>query len=350
MESGQLIGRPLDSLPSSAPSAVLGAHPGFIAVTDRWVQYWRFDSADGKEIACRMAGRNLTEAEWAQFGLGTPPTGPPARSGAPTESGARERRHDGDGSRLAPTVRHNELIVVAEAESVRGGAPDLGWKSSSRRSNQEVHHEVEDRRILGAVAAVLALDPRRSAGRRLPRSAAPTTNTQEVEFTINWENCDELQEGSTIEGTGTLVSATVENVRRNGVAVARNSSLAVGTATDQAGNTYSWSYDNRFHAMSSADDPSSFTGTMVDEFLLAGDGPEHLQRLRRRHRLGRLGRRGVRHLRTDLLRRSDPVRPAGTVAPGVTRCSDWTNSVARSPTVATWPPGFTADHLRGVSM
>ena len=78
VESGQLIGRPLDSLPSSAPSAVLGAHPGFIAVTDRWVQYWRFDSADGKEIACRMAGRNLTEAEWAQFGLGTPPTGPPA--------------------------------------------------------------------------------------------------------------------------------------------------------------------------------------------------------------------------------------------------------------------------------
>ena len=134
---------------------------------------------------------------------------------------------------------------------------------------------MEDRRIpeLLPPCSRSTRDGRRGAG---PRSAAPTTNTQEVEFTINWENCDELQEGSTIEGTGTLVSATVENVRRNGVAVARNSSLAVGTATDQAGNTYSWSYDNRFHAMSSADDPSSFTGTMVDEFLLAGDGPEHL--------------------------------------------------------------------------
>jgi hypothetical protein len=68
VETGQLIGRPIDSLPSSVPSAVLGVHPGFIAVTDRWVQYWRFDPAGWREIACRVAGRNLTEAEWAQFG------------------------------------------------------------------------------------------------------------------------------------------------------------------------------------------------------------------------------------------------------------------------------------------
>ena len=209
---------------------------------------------------------------------------------------------------------------------------------------------MEDRRIPRSCCRRARADPRRSAGRR-PRSAAPTTNTQEVEFTINWENCDELQEGSTIEGTGTLVSATVENVRRNGVAVARNSSLAVGTATDQAGNTYSWSYDNRFHAMSSADDPSSFTGTMVDEFLLAGDGPEHLHNgfVADIAWVGSVDEAFDIFERTSL-RRSDPVRPAGTVAPGVTRCSDWTNSVARSPTVATWPPGFTADHLRGVSM
>jgi hypothetical protein len=130
---------------------------------------------------------------------------------------------------------------------------------------------------LAAIAAVLALGPATVGGASSPaKSAAPAVDTKEVEFTISWENCDELQEGSTIEGIGTLVSSTVENVRRNGVTVVRNSALAVGTATDQAGNSYTWSYDNRFQSTSSTADPSSFSGTMVDEFLLGGDGPESL--------------------------------------------------------------------------
>ena len=68
VESGQLIGQPIDSLVSSAPSAVPGTHAGFIAATDKWVQYWRFDPAVWPAIACRLAGRNLTRAEWDQFG------------------------------------------------------------------------------------------------------------------------------------------------------------------------------------------------------------------------------------------------------------------------------------------
>lgn len=130
---------------------------------------------------------------------------------------------------------------------------------------------------IAAVAAVLALGPLTAAGATSGGAAsAPVGDTKPVEFTISWENCDELQEGSTIQGTGTLVSTTVETARRNGVTVVRNAALAVGTATDQAGNTYTWSYDNRFRATNSGDDRSSFHGTMVDEFLLGGDGPEQL--------------------------------------------------------------------------
>ena len=130
---------------------------------------------------------------------------------------------------------------------------------------------------IAATAAVLVLGPAVASGATSGHaSQAPTVDTGPVEFTISWENCDELQEGSTIEGTGTIVSALVQTDRRDGVTVVRNTALAVGTATDQAGNTYTWSYDNRFEARNSTADPSSFSGNMVDEFLLGGDGPEQL--------------------------------------------------------------------------
>ena len=53
--------------------------------------------------------------------------------------------------------------------------------------------------------------------------------------------------------------------------------MAVGTATDQAGNTYTWLVRQPVpgdeHARLT---PSSFRGVFVDEFTLGGDGPEQL--------------------------------------------------------------------------
>lgn len=68
VETGQLIGQPIDSLASSSPSAVPGEHAGFIGATEKWAQYWRFDPGEWPATACRLAGRNMTRAEWDQFG------------------------------------------------------------------------------------------------------------------------------------------------------------------------------------------------------------------------------------------------------------------------------------------
>jgi hypothetical protein len=127
-----------------------------------------------------------------------------------------------------------------------------------------------------AMVASLALGSAVAAGAGTERGERPTVEVEDVTFTISWENCSELSEGSTIEGTGTLTSATTERPTGGGATAVNNVSIAVGTATDQAGNTYSWIYDNRTWVSNTVDAPNAFAGLMVDKFLLSGDGPEFL--------------------------------------------------------------------------
>ena len=83
--------------------------------------------------------------------------------------------------------------------------------------------------------------------------------------------------GAVIEGSGTLTSVTTEQPTGGGATAVNNVSIAVGTATDQAGNTYSWIYDNRTWVTNTVASPDDFAGVMIDDFLLSGDGPEHLK-------------------------------------------------------------------------
>lgn len=66
--SGQLIGQLIPTLANSAPLAVHGEHAGLITATTNWVQVWDFDVDRWAAVACRAAGRNLTQQEWEQFG------------------------------------------------------------------------------------------------------------------------------------------------------------------------------------------------------------------------------------------------------------------------------------------
>ena len=76
-----------------------------------------------------------------------------------------------------------------------------------------------------------------------------TTETTPVTFEIKSENCSMLPPGTTINGTGTLTSITWTTKRRRHRTVT-NSSLATGTATDQAGNQYTFLYSNQFRVSS----------------------------------------------------------------------------------------------------
>ena len=53
-----------------------------------------------------------------------------------------------------------------------------------------------------------------------------------------------------------------------------NTTHAKGTATDQAGNTYSFNYSNHYRISNTG--PRTALGVMVDSFSLAGNGPAHL--------------------------------------------------------------------------
>ena len=72
------------------------------------------------------------------------------------------------------------------------------------------------------------------------------------------------------------MNALFERTRRNGVTVFSLTSVGVGTATDQAGNAYTWLYEARFRASNTPADPTTFRGVFEDEFTLGGDGPEQL--------------------------------------------------------------------------
>ena len=68
VETGRLIGAPIATLASSVPAALPGVRVGLLTASERWVEIWNFDVDAWADIACRAAGRNMTRAEWDQFG------------------------------------------------------------------------------------------------------------------------------------------------------------------------------------------------------------------------------------------------------------------------------------------
>jgi hypothetical protein len=97
-----------------------------------------------------------------------------------------------------------------------------------------------------------------------------------VSFVMTSAACPNLPPGTTIEGAGTLKSITTVKTDNEGVTTVHNTSHANGTATDQAGNTYRFNYENTFRVSDSTASPGVFSGRMTDSFSLVGNGPAHL--------------------------------------------------------------------------
>ena len=97
-----------------------------------------------------------------------------------------------------------------------------------------------------------------------------------VSFVMSSAECSNLPAGTTVTGMGTEKSITVTRTDANGVTMIVNSTHALGTATDQAGNSYVFNYNNEFRASDSTATPGVFSGLMSDHFSLAGSGPAKL--------------------------------------------------------------------------
>ena len=100
-----------------------------------------------------------------------------------------------------------------------------------------------------------------------------TIDTFPVSFVLTSGTCSNLPSGTTLVGTGTGKSITTTRVDKDGVFSIENSTHSNGTAVDQAGNTYVWSYSNSLRATESG---GVFTGPMTDSFIVAGNGPSRL--------------------------------------------------------------------------
>src|SRR5262249_45017709 len=97
-----------------------------------------------------------------------------------------------------------------------------------------------------------------------------------VSFTLSSADCPNLPPGTTITGSGSGTSVTTNKTDASGVTTSINTTHESGTATDQAGNTYVWSYSNHSNLTNSLVMPDFFSGTMEDHFSLAGNGPANL--------------------------------------------------------------------------
>lgn len=113
------------------------------------------------------------------------------------------------------------------------------------------------------------------AGDAYAQQTERKTETSPANFEIKSENCSMLPPGTTLKGTGTLTSITWTTKRR-GQIIVTNSSLAPGTATDQAGNQYTFLYSNQFRVTKEKGRSRIYSGIMIDVFTLQGTGPATL--------------------------------------------------------------------------
>ena len=128
------------------------------------------------------------------------------------------------------------------------------------------------KRFALAILAIAAL----ALGTGSALAAAPTVTDGTVEFVLSATTCANLPAGTEIAGTGTSKSIESVTTDGNGVTTVTNTTHASGTATDQENNTYRFNYLNHYRISNTGPTDPVLSGTMVDSFSLAGNGPAHL--------------------------------------------------------------------------
>jgi hypothetical protein len=105
------------------------------------------------------------------------------------------------------------------------------------------------------------------------RKGAASPNSVPVVFTITSSQCSSVPAGADLQGSG--LQTNIVNTHVTGSVIRQVViSHAYGTAVDQLGNTYAWSYSAQQNATSS--DGQTWAGSLVDHFSLAGSGPVNI--------------------------------------------------------------------------
>jgi hypothetical protein len=128
-------------------------------------------------------------------------------------------------------------------------------------------------RLISALVAILLSGVAADSAHAV-RKLAANPNSHPVSFTITSSQCPSgVPAGADVQGSG--FQTDISRVQVTG-SVMREivTSHASGTAIDQLGNTYVWSYTLQQNATSS--DGQNWAGRAVDHFSLTGNGPVHI--------------------------------------------------------------------------
>ena len=127
-------------------------------------------------------------------------------------------------------------------------------------------------RLISALVAILLSGVAADSAHAV-RKAAANPHSHPVAFTITSSQCSSVPAGADVHGNG--FQTDIVNVHVTGGVIRQIvTSHAYGTAIDQLGNTYAWSYSAQQNATSS--DGQNWAGSFVDHFSLAGNGPVHI--------------------------------------------------------------------------
>ena len=94
-----------------------------------------------------------------------------------------------------------------------------------------------------------------------------------TDWVITGAACSTIPDDAVITGTGTNSLVIKERINQDGTATLMFTGKARGTAVDQDGNSYRWSYNNHERATNTLAAPDVYVGPITDSFVLSGQGP-----------------------------------------------------------------------------
>jgi hypothetical protein len=94
---------------------------------------------------------------------------------------------------------------------------------------------------------------------------------RDVTWTMDSTGCSLLPAGTVLNAAGVLYPEFTSKTKK-GVTTEHFDDHAEGTATDQNGVVYTWTYDNELTERNSANSPTLFSGKMTDKFRLKTQG------------------------------------------------------------------------------
>lgn len=116
------------------------------------------------------------------------------------------------------------------------------------------------------------------AAPQVQAEGATKVEFSKLSFTMTSERCNQIPEGSEIDGEGSGRWIYTTRTDKDGAEHYREAAFYSGSAIDQNGNTYKWKYSSYYVAVTTS--AGDVSGYIVDTFVLIGNPLGYVTRFR----------------------------------------------------------------------